>query len=59
LNERLLSRVGLAALDLDDETDDLTERSIAGATAARRLVFRLLMIWAFVIAAMTLYGWTL
>jgi len=57
-NERLLSRVGLAALDLDDDVDDLTERSVSGATAARRLVFRLLLIWGFVIAAMTLYGWT-
>ena len=59
-NERLLARVGMGALDIDtDEDDDPTERGVFGATAANRLVFRLLMIWAFVIAAMTLYGWTL
>ena len=38
--------------------DDLVQRTIRGATAANSLVFRLLMIWAVVIAAMTLYGWT-
>ena len=27
--------------------------------AANRLVFRLLLIWAVIIAAMTLYGWTM
>jgi hypothetical protein len=31
---------------------------VRGATAANRLVFRLLLIWAVVIGAMTLYGWT-
>lgn len=56
-NDRLLARVGVAALALP-EGDDLTERAIAGALAANRLVFRLFMIWAVVIAAMTLYGWT-
>ena len=58
-SERLLARVGVAALALDtDEDEDLTARGIRGATAAKRLVFRLLLIWAVVIAAMTLYGWT-
>ena len=45
-SERLLARVGVAAL------------AVRGATAAKRLVFRLLLIWAVIIAAMTLYGWT-
>ena len=58
-NEHLLARVGFAALALTDDPDeDLVSRGIRGATAANRLVFRLLMIWAVVIAAMTLYGWT-
>lgn len=56
-NDHLLARVGVAALALPDG-DDTAERAIAGATAANRLVFRLFMIWAVVIAAMTLYGWT-
>ncbi|MEM9403647.1 MAG: regulatory signaling modulator protein AmpE [Pseudomonadota bacterium] len=59
-NERLLARVGVGALDIRSEAgDDPAERGVQGATAANRLVFRLLMIWAFVIALMTLYGWTL
>jgi AmpE protein len=58
-SERLLARVGLAALALQDETDEtVTERGIRGAMAANNLVFRLLLIWAVVIAAMTLYGFT-
>ncbi|HSG58079.1 MAG TPA: regulatory signaling modulator protein AmpE [Woeseiaceae bacterium] len=58
-NEHLLARVGVAALALrDDEDEDLTQRAVRGATAAIGLVFRLLLIWAVVIAAMTLYGWT-
>ena len=57
-NEHLLARVGVAALALDDDDDDLVERAVRGASAANRLVFRLLLIWAVVIAAMTLYGWT-
>lgn len=58
-NEHLLARVGVAALALSDsDDDDLVQRSVRGATAAKGLVFRLLMIWAVVIAAMTLYGWT-
>jgi len=57
-NEHLLGRVGVAALALDDDDEDVAERAVRGATAANRLVFRLLLIWAVVIAAMTLYGWT-
>lgn len=57
-NEYLLARVGIAALALQDEDDDLAARAIRGTTAANQLVFRLLLIWAVVIAAMTLYGWT-
>jgi AmpE protein len=56
-NDHLLARVGVAALALPDGAD-IAERAVAGATAANRLVFRLFMIWAVVIAAMTLYGWT-
>ena len=41
-----------------EDDEDLAERGTRGATAANRLVFRLLLIWAVVIAAMTLYGWT-
>jgi AmpE protein len=59
-SENLLARVGVGALALDDATgDDLTGRGVLGATAANRLVFRLLLIWAVIIAAMTLYGWTM
>lgn len=58
-SEQLLARVGSGALALhDDPEEDLRERGIRGAMAANRLVFRLLVIWAVVIAAMTLYGWT-
>ena len=58
-NENLLARVGVAALALaDDEGEDLTQRGVRGATAANKLVFRLLLIWAVIIAAMTLYGLT-
>ena len=58
-NEHLLARVGVSALALGDDADeDLVSRGVRGATAANRLVFRLLLIWAVVIAAMTLYGWT-
>jgi AmpE protein len=58
-SERLLARVGIAALALEVEQDeDLTARGVRGATAAKRLVFRLLLIWAVIISAMTLYGWT-
>jgi AmpE protein len=55
--EDLLARVGVAALALhEEEGEGLTERGVRGATAANRLVFRLLLIWFVVIAAMTLYG---
>ncbi|NIA28195.1 MAG: regulatory signaling modulator protein AmpE [Desulfobulbaceae bacterium] len=58
-NEHLLARVGVAALALGDKDDEtIVERGVRGATAANSLVFRLLLIWAVVIAAMTLYGWT-
>ena len=57
-SEALLARVGVAALALEDDDADLTERGVRGATAANRLVFRLLLIWAVIISAMTLYGWT-
>ena len=58
-NEHLLARVGVAALALsDDDAEELTQRGIRGAMAANRLVFRLLIIWAVIIAAMTLYGLT-
>ncbi len=58
-SENLLARVGVSALALvDDEDEDLTSRGVRGATAANRMVFRLLLIWAVIIAAMTLYGWT-
>ena len=57
-SEALLARVGVAALALDDDGADMTERGVRGATAANRLVFRLLLIWAVIIATMTLYGWT-
>ena len=58
-SESLLARVGVAAMalpELDDES--ISERGVRGATAANGLVFRLLFIWAAVIAAMTLYGLT-
>lgn len=58
-NENLLARVGVAALAMaDDEDESLAQRGVRGATAANRLVFRLLLIWAVVIAAMTLHGLT-
>lgn len=58
-SERLLARVGTGALALhvaEGETD--VERAIRGATSANGMVFRLLFIWAAVIAIMTLYGWS-
>ncbi len=58
-SEQLLARVGKGALALHDEPDEeLKARGVRGATAANRLVFRLLVIWAVIIAALTLYGWT-
>jgi len=59
-SEDLLARVGIAALALAPRTDETpAQRGIRGASAANGLVFRLLGIWAVVIAAMTLYGWSL
>ncbi len=58
-SERLLARVGVGALALQTiENETPADRGIRGATAASGLVFRLLFIWAAVIAAMTLYGWS-
>ncbi len=58
--EALLARVGRGAMVLDtDDEEDLRERAIRGASAANRLVFRQLLIWVVLIAALTLYGWTL
>jgi AmpE protein len=58
-SEYLLARVGVAALALQDRADEsTTERGIRGAMAANTLVFRLLLVWAVIIAAMTLYGLT-
>ncbi len=58
-SEHLLARVGVAALALQDRPDEsLAERAVRGAQAANKLVFRLLLIWAVIIAAMTLYGTT-
>jgi len=58
-SERLLARVGVAALAIQDKPDEtISERGIRGATAANKLVFRQLLIWAVIIAAMTLYGLT-
>jgi len=59
-SELLLARVGAGALSLErtpGESD--VERAVRGATAVKGMVFRLLIIWAAVIAAMTLYGWSL
>lgn len=58
-SDQLLARVGvasLALLPLDDENE--ASRAIRGAAAANKLVFRLLLLWAVVIAGMTLYGWS-
>jgi AmpE protein len=58
-SENLLARVGIAALAIQDKSEEsTTERGIRGATAANQLVFRQLLIWAVIISAMTLYGLT-
>ncbi len=58
-SESLLARVGIGALALDEiDGENNSDRGVRGATAANGLVFRLLFIWAAVIAAMTLYGWS-
>lgn len=59
-SEHLLAAVGGGALSTRPpfaEGGDLREHARGGAIAAKRLVFRALIIWAAVIAAMTLYGW--
>ena len=59
-NEKLLAAVGVAAMALSTQSEESDkERGIRGAMAANGLVLRLLGIWAFVISAMTLYGWSL
>jgi AmpE protein len=59
VSEGLLAHVGVGALAILPVADeDAAERGIRGATAAKRLVLRALFIWAAVIAAMTLYGWS-
>lgn len=58
-SENLLARVGIAALAIQDRPDETaTERGIRGAEAANHLVFKLLLIWAVVIAVMTLAAFT-
>ena len=58
-SENLLARVGIAALALQSRPDETpAERAIRGAQAANHLVYKLLLIWAVIIAAMTLYGFT-
>ena len=59
-SEDLLARVGVASLALPEyDGESISARGVRGATAANQLVFRLLTIWAVVIAAMTLYGWSM
>lgn len=56
-HESLLARVGVGALALQDiDGESIADRGVRGATTANGLVFRLLVIWAAVIATMTLYG---
>lgn len=58
-SEDLLARVGIGALALQSDDDEsVSDRGARGASAANGLVFRLLFIWAAVIAVMTLYGWS-
>lgn len=58
-SEHLLARVGIGALALADiEGESTSARGVRGAIAANGLVYRLLLIWAVVIGAMTLYGWS-
>ena len=58
-SENLLARAGIAALAVQSRPDEtVTERAIRGAESANHLVFKLLLIWAVIIAAMTLYGFT-
>lgn len=55
-SDHLLAAVGSGALVLHPLPDE-TDRGTRGVLAAKRLVFRSLIIWVAVIAAMTLYGW--
>ena len=58
-SESLLARVGIAALAMQDRPEETAnQRAVRGAEAANHLVFKLLLIWAVIIAAMTLYGFT-
>ena len=58
-SENLLARVGIAALALQDRPDETpNERAIRGAEAANHLVYKLLLIWAVIIAVMTLTALT-
>ena len=58
-SDRLLERVGVAALALQDQPDESpSERAIRGAQAATHLVFKLFLIWAVIIAVMTLTALT-
>lgn len=58
-SENLLSRVGIGALDLQAiENESIPERGVRRAFAAHKVVLRSLLIWAAVIAGMTLYGWS-
>jgi AmpE protein len=59
-SETLLARVGSGALSLERRADESdVERAVRGAAAVKGMVFRLLIIWAAIIAAITLYGWSL
>ena len=58
-SEALLARVGVAALALQDLPDERpSDRAIRGAQAANHLVFKLFLIWAVIIAVMTLTALT-
>jgi AmpE protein len=58
-SENLLARVGAGAIVLPLVVDENpAEHGMRRATAAKRLVLRSLLIWAAVVAAMTLYGWS-
>ena len=58
-SEALLARVGVAALALQDQPDETpSDRAIRGAQAANHLVFKLFLIWAVIIAVMTLTALT-
>lgn len=57
-SEMLLARVGVGAMALrEDKDENMTERGARGATAANKLVFRLLLFWAVIISALTISGW--